>query len=177
MFIITIKIYLKNNVSIALKELKDATDANNFYAVIFNFANNFVYTGAAVYSDDQCQNSIPGVKYKDSSTSDGKIFVETDVTLYKDGVSGIFTSDELFIGLTDIDASQSYKIINSNNLMSKNNMYTADASALQPTNTSEGMNMFVPSGNYIYSSGHFDTVNNSNIFVKIAPETQRQGLD
>lgn len=116
--------------------------------------------------------------------SDGqRIFVDTTITLYKHGTTQLFMSDDLYFGITDIDAAQSYKMINAT---MTDNLYAMDASALNtvdPANNPEGLrNMFVADKNYIYSEytstgGSFNLPNVNNIFLKTSVATQTEGLN
>lgn len=87
----------------------------------------------------------------------------------------------MYFGLTDVDAGQSYKILNDGNKLSSSNMYAKSAELLQPED-SDLRNMFVSSGNYIYSQynadGHFNIREKGNdVFVKLNEATQKDGLD
>ena len=133
--------------------------------------------GGRIYSDSECT-----VKYDESMsvfslTNHAHIFVETKITVFKHNTSEIFTSDELFFGLIDIDSAQSFKILNSGSLLSEDNMFAMP----EPDGEFDERNKFVREGNYIYSdysNGPFDNQNETNnIFVKVDVESQRQGLD
>lgn len=133
--------------------------------------------GGMLYKEETCQNSVDD-QMSSLKTSDGiKLFVQTNIKINRYGES--FTSDGMYFGITDIDAAQSYKILNSGSELSKNSMYAMSDSAFV---TKDGLhNMFVngTDKNYIYSeynsSGHFDA-NGGDIYVKIDTATQQSGL-
>lgn len=144
---------------------------------------SFIYGGFAVYSDANCNNlntSINNIAAKDDV--DDRLFIEAVIKLHKKGNSALLSSDQLYFGITDIDAAQSYKILNSGNLLSKDIMFTENAADLQPSTTLR--NKFVESGHYIYSQyqkGGDPAVassdNKANVYVKINQQTQAEGLD
>ncbi len=146
---------------------------------------NAGYGSNQIFTDSECLNPYPSdIKHQDLLT-DGNIFVETNIKLYKKDTEEVFTSDNLYFGLTDIDVAQSYKILNSDVQLS-GNMLAMSADALDTTNPNTGVktlrNMFVPSENYIYSEYNNSTAdiinygNNNNIFVKVNTDAQREGL-
>lgn len=155
-------------------------------AVGFTPANNFIYGGwvpRSAGTAQTCGNSLEGVSPLSAKTSDDRIFVEMVVKLHKKGETKAFTSSELYFGMTDIDAAQSYKILNAGNELSSSNMIAKNAADLQPTDTTL-RNKFVSSGNYIYSEYEIGadtfeiaTDNISDIYVKLTDATQEDGLD
>lgn len=153
------------------------------YAIGVTDSGGFIVTGFETFNDAACSDS----KAINLLTPDdgNKIFVELVTTLHKRGESNIFSSGEQYLGITDIDAAQSYKILNSGNELNGNigdggNMYTKDLDALQPTD-SELRNKFVAAGNYIYSQysggNSFDIWNGNAIYVPLTLNTQNEGLD
>ena len=159
-------------------------DKNNYLAdddeiivVVFGrYAN--IGAGYRLYEDSACE--VVDSTMKTASISSGlDIYVELNVKLYKNTNDSVLHSNNLYFGLTDIDAGQSFKILNSNNLLSRDNMYAASAENLQPTD-SDLRNRFVSSGHYIYSEYDttiFDTPDIANIFVKENPDVLEDGLD
>ena len=134
--------------------------------------------GGMLYTDAECKGSKVDSDMPSLSTVDNiKLFIQTNIKINRHGES--FTSDEMYFGITDIDAAQSYKILNSGSELSKNSMFAMSDSAFV---TEDGLyNMFVSGANknYIYSqfgsSGHFDA-NGGDIYAKIDTEAQQSGL-
>ena len=145
-----------------------------------------LYDQAGCDSDDK----IDGIKHLD--TTDGaKIFVKTRIYLRKKNQTDNFVADGIYFRLSDIDAAQSYKILNSGNELTANNgsgngnMYARSKTTLSPTSGSL-KNMF--NNDYIYSqfSGEdFINCNSSathgctdaNIYVPLTITTQSDGLN
>ncbi len=129
------------------------------YAIAVDKTRTFLYAGWAwLYTDSNCSNTVKnpnntseGINGLNLWTSQGdKIFVSTNIKLRKHGENTPFKSNEQYFALTDIDSAQSYKILNSDNLLTKTNMFAKKISDLQePGNTLK--NMFNSNGNYIYS--------------------------
>ena len=148
--------------------------------------NGWFYTRAQIYSDDECQNKVPDVKaLSNLDGNGGKIFVETNIKLYEKSTNQAVASNQLYFGFSDIDAGQSFKILNSDTQMIKNNMFAKVASALQPTTDTPLRNKYVDGGNYIYSqydlslpSTTFNISDSDNIiFVKVGESAQTDGLN
>ena len=168
----------------------DTTEPNSGREYVVGVAEQqgFLYSGWwQVFHDAECTNAVR--KTDDSETLNGltrsrpdKIFVQLKTKLHKHNETAVFKSNEQYFALTDIDAAQSYKILNSDNQLSANNMYTIDISRLQPTNTTL-RNMFVSNnnGNYIYSqyteSEDIGLRGGNDIFVELNDNTQSNGLD
>ena len=141
----------------------------------------FIYASNNVYTDSQCETAVDGLTSFYPLTDNKRVFIEANVKLYKEGNSSVFTSDQLYFGITDIDYAQSFMILNSDNLFSTSNMYAKSADVLNGDDPSNVLkNRFVASGNYIYSEydGTSSVIsgNNSNIFVKLTQNTQEQGV-
>ena len=133
--------------------------------------------GRALYSDEACQNKIQDVF--EISGKDRRVFVETEIKFNQ--MSGHDASGQLYFGLADIDSGQSYKVLDQDNLLSKNTMFVKDASALQPK-TGTLKNMFVENGNYIYSpissdGEMIDIESGADVFAKVKPEVLNEGLN
>ncbi|MBR2997126.1 hypothetical protein IKF33_01700 [Candidatus Saccharibacteria bacterium] len=162
------------------KAIIDGESANNFaIGVATNPATSVIWGGWQIYSDSTCSQAVPNVGQL-TVPDDTKMFIETNIKLYREGNESVFKANDLFFGLTDIDASQSYKILNSGNELSPSNMYAKNAAALQPTD-SDLRNIYASNGNYIYaqynSQGSFAIDSGSNIYVKLNGNTQEQGLN
>ncbi|MBR3132401.1 hypothetical protein IKG33_03270 [Candidatus Saccharibacteria bacterium] len=119
-----------------------------------------------------------------SNPGDYNAFIKLKIKLYENNTA--FTSNKLYFGITDIDAAQSYKILNNGNKLSSSNMYAFSAEALQPNPESTSLkNMFVSNGNYIYSQYDNDAdpkffdmhTDKNDVYVAINQETQNEGLD
>lgn len=144
-------------------EIKNTSteDFASGYTVTMGFVNGTLalYAGGLTFADKAtCESthdeSIPQVVTGTHGLSprnegSGKLFVETEVKVKaKNASAKLLSSDEIYYGITDIDAAQSYKLLN--NPLTKDNMFTNDASKLQEPGN-ELKNKFVTSGNYIYS--------------------------
>ena len=144
----------------------------------------FLYAGWNPYEDASCETATPGISpiSVPGGNVDGRVFADLNIKLYKNGEDTVFKSDELFFGITDVDAAQSFRILNQDNLLTKQSMFAEDAAGLQDPNPDATLrNYFVSNGNYIYSEfGDRKTVatdNTSNIYVKLTDDTQENGLD
>ena len=146
-------------------------DGKDFVPVAVSHVNGALYVGTVIYSDSGCSNQV--TEAEKLTGSNGKIFVETNIKVYENNQKLI--SDGLYFGITDIDAGQSFKILNNNNLLTQSNMYAESSEALQPSSGSD-RNMYNSSGNYIYSQGSFN-LDNSNIFVSVDEAVLNGGLN
>lgn len=142
---------------------------------------SYIYAGFPIYEDSACTTRRDGYKRLDVKDNN-KVFVEANITLNKNNDKLI--TNGLYFGIVDIDAAQSFKILNSGNEFATSNMYAKSAEDLQSTDPSVTFkNMFTSNGNYIYSeydvnSGEvLGTDNTSNIYVSLTNETQQSGLD
>ena len=143
-------------------------------------SSSFIYSGHEVFTDSGCSDSkkVSDIVALDK-TNNNKSFVSVKAKLYKKNSDTIFKAKELYFGITDIDAAQSYKILNPNNQLNKNNMLAKSERVLQfdeyngcdpdaascenppkcalesdcdnYKNVNGLRNMFVSDGNYIYS--------------------------
>lgn len=151
-------------------------------AVIFIFSNRgHIGAGYKVFSDSTCETPVENIKGI-TIASKLQMFVQTNIKLFDKTNDSILKSNNLYFGLADIDAAQSYKILNQNNLLTKSNMYAVSSEALQPPEDLETdlRNMYVSSGNYIYSEyddSGFNSEETNNIFVKVNPDVEEDGLD
>ena len=119
-----------------------------------------------------------------SAKNGERLFIEMNIKLYRDGQESVFTANDLFFGITDIDASQSFKILNSGNEFSPSNMFAKSAGDLQTTDPNITLkNMYVSGGKYLYTQYDpetgigLDTPDNSNIYTKLTKTTQQDGLN
>ncbi len=140
-----------------------------------------IFGGMAIYEDSACSTPADGQSYL--SAKDGeRMFIETDIKLYRQGRSSVFAANGLYFGISDIDARQSFKILNDDNMLIQDNMFAKNEEGLQSPDTTL-RNMFEPGGNYIYSqydadSGEGITINDtSNVYVELSKETQEEGLN
>ena len=133
-----------------------------------------IEVGFPVATAEECQTNVEG-SVNIGATSGG-IYVNTKQKLYASSEpSKVFTSDELYYGIMDIDANQSFKILNTGNELVKSNMFAKSAASLQPA-TGEAKNMYSEEGKYIYAEG---TIVNQDgdVFVKLSEATQNAGLE
>ncbi len=159
------------------------SEDNAFAVGVHDDNMGFLSVGDPLYSDNQCENRMDDIKTLAVGGGE-RVFVETNMKLYKNDSSEVFTSDKLYLGLTDIDAAQSYAILNGNNQLNKNNMFAVSEAALQNPDTSVDLkNRFATGGkyNYIYSEYRpgedFNSNYVNNVFVKIDQEVQEEGVD
>ena len=147
-----------------------------------------IQSGMHLYADSECTTQISDIRDLNAG-NDGQAFYETNITLSREGVSD-FTSNSLYFEISDIDNAQSFKIMNAESQLIKDNMFAIDYDALQPNYKGDWAadpryNMYVGkdlSGDgipYIYSPfpKMVASPDTSNIYVKLAPSTQREGLE
>ncbi len=157
------------------ENLSSVLSNDEFIAISIWDQNGYLFAGQPVYQDSSCTTAIDGAKSL-SWESGAKVFVEANTKL-KYAINGkMVKSDQLYYLIGDIDGSQSFKILNSDNKLSMSNMFAASAAGLQPT-TGEAHNMFVPGGGYIYSQGNFGIESGAEVYVKLADSAQEDGLD
>ena len=142
--------------------------------------NSYIYANWQPYYDSSCEQPVEGI-IPLSRSKNAKIFIEMEVSLYEQGSETPYTAKELFFGITDIDAGQSYKILNNDSLLKPSSMYAKSAAALQPQDPEVTLrNMYVSSGNYIYSQYNteswIDIARDSDIYAKLGSETQKNSV-
>lgn len=144
---------------------------------------NLIYGGWQIYSDSSCTQPIAEASSLIGS-EDYDLYIDMNIKLYQNNDEhDEVISDNLYFEITDIDAGQSYKILNPDNEFAPNNMFVASATALQnPDSDSLLHNMYSELGQYIYSdidySGNgFNIDNTSNLYTKLAQSTQEEGLN
>ena len=115
-----------------------------------------VHVGETIYSDSNCTNELKS----QIAPGDHRVFVEMNAKIFKNSKNSHrqMASDGVYFGINDIDAAQSYKILNDESKFVANQMITAskenlkdgyvEVSAENPTALE---NKFVSNGNYIYS--------------------------
>ena len=157
------------------ENLSSVLSNDEFIAVSIWDQNGYLFAGQPVYQDSSCTTAIDGAKSL-SWESGAKVFVEANTKLKYAINDNMVKSDQLYYLIGDIDGSQSFKILNSDNKLSMSNMFAASAEGLQPT-TGEAHNMFVPGGGYIYSQGNFGIESGAEVYVKLAESAQEDGLD
>jgi hypothetical protein len=170
--------------NVVLEDVDGLSEDGDAIAVgVHTVGSGYFSVGDILYSDSQCTNLFQGVR-KLQTRDDGQVFVEMNVKLFKKGDSEPFVADEMYFGLMDIDAAQSYKILNPTNQLNVNNMFVASETAFTYPGTDGNMkNMFVPDGSYIYSQydkendTFFNTADVNNIYVKIDKTTQQMGIN
>lgn len=160
-------------------------------SVGFTGGTSALYAGGDVYSkcvtkDDKTLDTENSTKADvdglyPGKTGSGKVFVETKIDLHANGGGKLLTSDARYVTITDIDEGQSYKILNADNLITKDTLFAINASDLQPTSGSLH-NMFNTEHNYIYSQYQttspttFNTTK-SNVYVRLENSTVKNGLE
>ena len=162
-----------------LNEVIEESGANYSIPIGFMPNNSYIYVGWQPYSDSACEEPIEYVT--PLQRNDGvKVFIEMNVSLYEQGSNEPYTAKDLFFGINDIDAGQSYKILNQDSVLKTSGMYAKSAEALQSQDPGVNLkNMFVSSGNYIYSQYTNDSwieiAQNSDVYTALGQETQRDG--
>ncbi len=169
--------------NIVLDGLTNVTE-DNAMAVIVE-GDGAISARRAIYSDSTCQTAVSNVKsWGPAAANSGKLFVQANIRIVENAKLAVFTSDELYFAFNDVDAAQSYKILNADSLLTKNNMFVKNAEAFQSPDFTY-KNMYSASGNYIYSQfdPSLDPVamnlqNDDNvIFIKLGTATQTEGLN
>lgn len=106
-------------------------------AVGIDSENSFLYGSNVIYdTQEKCQGKQDEDKKTGSLTrksGTNRQFIETNIKLKKIGASSVYLAgdDNLYFGLTDVDASQSFKILNSGNELSQSNMFAKSVKLLQ----------------------------------------------
>lgn len=174
---------------ITIEEIKvDLVSPVNFFDKYFTTLAVYETGGSLVLgytvfdSKEACEAGDTYAKIGDRSAEyinlNRKMYAKTNVSLYKDNTNNRLIYDGLWFGIHDIDHAASVKILNSNNLLTSQNMYAVSLSNLQPSDsTVTDRNKFVESGNYIYSEGNFSSDDLANVFVEVNQEAQGTGLD
>lgn len=164
-----------------------ASNVKSMIGIVTDFG--WVYGGWTVYGNETDCQAQTGAVIDKINLGETHVFVNMRVKTYRGNSSTPLISNKLYLGITDIDAAQSYKILNADNMLSPSNMYAQDLSKLQPGSdsaTPDLHNYYVADGNYIFSqynaaaeAGHrtIATPNESNIFVPLTENTQRDGLE
>ena len=149
---------------------------------------SWLYSGWLIYSDADC--TVLDESVARISSDDTRLFANLHMKMYRRNSTTPLVSNKLYFGLYDIDAAQSYKILNADSTFSKNNMYTKSIADLQESGNPL-KNWFVPAatdgGPYIFSEYNpnatgsdkktVSSANAANIFVKLGEQTQSNGLD
>lgn len=160
----------------------DGLGADEYVPIIVSTSGtNF---NSKVYADRNeegvCENPVVGL-VNANLTDQSRVFEQMNVKLYgKDGK--LVKSDQLYMRISDIDAGQSYKIMNSDSLLGKNTTFVKSITALTPSDTTL-RNMYVANGNYIYAQydqeteKSFDIENDGDLFVKMGDTAQNNGLN
>lgn len=128
--------------------------------------------GRIIYSDKNCTNVKDSSIHNWSGTDGSKAFLDLTFKPHNVGDSNLFPAT--FFRLSDIDGGQSYKIMNSDTLLSKNNMYVVSKNVINVLNDSSEAR-YVAKNNHIYSANTSIDKDN-NIYVKLGSSTQRDGL-
>lgn len=141
---------------------------------------------SSIYKDNKCQEEVAGLEEFNSESpmsEDKWIFVETKTRLFKKGTNESLTSGEIYYVISDIDAAQSYKILNPGLQLNANNMYAIDAKDLQHnvTEYTDLKNMFNPETHVIYSeytaTGGAVGGDTAHVFVKMNAEDLANGVN
>ena len=175
----------------------DDENDNEWVAVEALPTNGTLLVGYNISKDSECGTKEDGVILLYNGARDrGTFFVETKQTLTRidNKQEKVFKHDDLYYGILDIDASQSFKVLNSGNQLisgENGNMFAKSFDGLQPTVESEDgddnntntiteddKNMYVGGeGKYIYSTTPTFTIDEgNNVYVKLNAATQSEGL-
>lgn len=161
----------------------DRESSGDKFAVGVRLDTGSLYAGMRVYSgyceDDPDIDAI-------STKSNERLFVETKISPYTVRDGALVTANDLYFGLTDIDAAQSYKILNDDSKFlpgSTGNMFAKDVDSIQNTATTPNLkNKYREDNNYIYSQydsdgNIFKLEGDGALYAKLGQATQQQGLD
>lgn len=159
---------------VILEDVEGMSEGGDSLSVMVEEGVGSVDGGREVYTDSTCTTIVSNIVTL-QSTGGGKLFAQVHANLHKKGSTKPVKSDQMYLEIADIDALQSYKILNNDSLLKVGNMFAKSAADLQPTEGTE-KNKFVASGNYIYADGPFDT-DKSDVYVKLGENTQTNGLD
>lgn len=164
----------KTAVGVVYEALANVNDENSGISAI--------YGGWAPYSDSSCSTRIEGVRDMSAKSDDGhtlkleRIFVKTQIKLLRK--NSPYVSDELYFGIIDIDAAQSYKILSQGSVFDVDRLFAKSFANLQ--GDPDRKNYYVNNEGaipYIYSDynteGGFDTNDISNLYAKIDTTTQQ----
>ena len=157
---------------------RSAIPEGYFYALTID---PYIEVGFRLYVDNGCTEMVENLAYYGHKNL-RDVFVETNISLHKNGKDEPFTANDLYFGLTDIDAGQSYRILNPDNMLTPENMFASSAEYLNGDDPDSPLkNRYVADGKYIYSEingrSYISTANLANIAVRIGEEAQRQGLN
>lgn len=78
------------------------------------------YSMNYVYSDAKCTEAKTGSERLERK-NDERLFIKMNLKLHRKGQKSIYSTNGMFFGLTDIDAAQSYKILNHGNELTQEN--------------------------------------------------------
>lgn len=154
-------------------------------AVGMTTTQSYLWAGHPIYSDAECQDSLSTVAAM-LPEQDERVFSELNIKVYKkNNLMTPFVVDGLYFGITDIDAAQSFKILNNRDILVKGNMYSLNAEGLQMQGAENvARNMYVEGGRYIYSenivNGEYEPLrlpNTANLYVGLDATVQEEGLD
>ncbi len=147
--------------------------------------HSYLWGGYPVYSDAECHESVEGISTV-LLPENMRIFTELNITLFKKtDTENPFVTRGLYFGLTDIDAAQSFKVLNDDNALAKGNMYALNEEGLQKQGVENAArNMYVESGHYIYSENYVNgewtnlgLPSTANVYTILSDSTQEEGLD
>ena len=158
------------------------SSASKKFAIGIRVDTGSLYAGKNIYSAASCSDGSKIDSINQLKTSDGeKMFIETAINPHTIRDGALVTASDLYFGLTDVDAGQSFKVLNTGNELSKDNMFVKSIDAAQ--NTGSGLKNKFKNGeneNYIYSETSGDEVLNlqgkDGLRIKLTEATQQQGL-
>lgn len=172
------KITFKN---VVLEDSSTQLGENEVFTIGVREQSGFIDAGYEIYSDAECQDRIIETK-RQTRRQNTRLFVETNIKLSNRNKNEIIPANQLYFGITDIDAAQSFKILNPENLLTAESMIARSATALQPAD-SELRNRFVASGNYIYSEFSIEQDKDlliqggNDVFTRVEVDIEEDGLD
>ena len=176
------------DIEVNIKSVASENLGNKTTTFGFRERNGYFYGGFRAYADSECTQNFDDITTSSiwaKNDTNAQVFAELDIKLHKKGEESIFKSRDLYFGLTDIDAAQSYKVLNPSNLLEKSNTFAKNAADLQPDpSVTDLRNRYVADGNYIYSE-YLNGIDNptvsgpriANIYIKLNEATQADGLD
>ena len=175
------------DIQITNASIDNAVDGKT-YIVGLMPTRGYLGAGWELYNDDQCSDGQKDETISHLKHTDGaRLFIKTKLKVRHADAKTPIIAKELYFGLVDIDASQSYRVLNTDNKLTKDNMFAKSAEGLQSSDPSVTFrNMFVTSNGSIYSE--YDPSSNAadsalglpataNIYVQLTEDTQENGLD
>ena len=124
-------------------------------------------------------NRVDSTDLENSVTDGLAVYIDTVTKVYNTGTKEVPRLDNVYYKIADIDASQSYKIMNEGNELEKANMIAKNTNDLLPDSGDITLrNKYVSSGKYIYSEGFFNISDKeADVYVPVKKDAWENGLE